>query len=177
MESVSRNESLSAGAPARLICSRCGAFSDSVERVLTSSLCPGCAARQRERQQGIKLYPSGYLWAIGILVNGTVAAVLSALNWSRVGQPKRAQTAWILAGVCLAVSVVVISAGSGMFVVTVASLVTLRTVLDGWKPLYEEHRRIGGRRASLVLPVVVLMGVLVAGSVAFALVMPDATLE
>jgi hypothetical protein len=178
MESVAGNEGAPAVEPPRIICPRCGAFTESVERVLEATLCPSCAVRERERQQDIKLYPSGYLWTLGILGNGAIAAVLSALNWSRVRRPERAQTAGIVAGVCLVVSVVAaIIPRKTSVIITVMSVISTKTVLEGWKPLYEAHRRMGGRRASLMLPIVVLLGVFVVAVIVYAIAEADTDVE
>ncbi len=141
-----------------LVCERCGAFAPALEKVFRRPICPACAARVREEHRGIKLYPAGYLWAVGLLGNGAIAAALGAINWSRVREPKRARSAWILTAFCFTVSVMAVAAGRSWsrFVMLLASVLATQPVLEGWKSLYAEHRRLGGRRASLVLPVAVV---------------------
>jgi hypothetical protein len=53
----------------------------------------------------------------------------------------------------------------------------IQPVVQGWKPLYDEHRRLGGRRASLALPIAIVLGLILALAIGYALVAPDAEAE
>jgi hypothetical protein len=154
-----------------IACERCGTFVAYAERVFRRPLCADCAARVREERRRIKLYPAGYLWALGILGNGAIAAVLGAINWSRVNEPKRARSAWILAAFCLAVSAMGVAAGRpySRVVGLLASLMATQPVLEGWRSLYAEHRRLGGGRASLLLPVAIIAGPMLAAAALYSI--------
>jgi len=128
----------------------------------------------KERQRGIKLYPPGYLWAVGLLGNGAAASVLAALNWSRIGNQRRAKGAWAMAVGCMIVSAIAVSLPQGQLPITAfVSFLATQRATDGWKPIFDEHLAAGGKRASLLFPILVVALVVLAIAFALALVLPD----
>jgi hypothetical protein len=144
------------------VCSRCGSFAQELLTFGEQRLCVDCSNRFVEQQRQVKLYPAGYLWAVGLLGNGAISSLLAALNWKRLGQPERARTAWMLTALCLGVSVVTIAVPAlPRVMIFVVSLAATRQVVEGLGPLYDEHRARGGRRASLMLPMLAVVALFI----------------
>ena len=100
---------------------------------------------------------------LGVLTNGLFSSSLAALNWSRIGEKQRAQSAWVLAGGCLVVTVLTIVIPKFPApLVMVASITATRQSVANWKPIFDNHTRLGGRRASILLALAVIVGLLVA---------------
>jgi hypothetical protein len=145
---------------APLVCDRCGAFTAGVSQVWAQKVCDACATRLRSDHAQVGLYPSGFIWAIGVLTNGTFSCALAALNWRRVGNPARAKTAWLMMAGCLIATILtlVIPKMPGALVL-VASITGTRQALEGWKIAYDDHKRHGGKTASLLLAIAAIVGI------------------
>lgn len=139
-------------------CERCGTFlPGSPLRARASRVCAPCASLLRKQ---LPLYPYVYLNVVGMLLHFALAAVLSAINWRRLGDRERMWNAsivavfgvlWLLAGLALGIR--------GGFLV-LANIVGARVATQGLREPCEKHWRAGGTKANRLWPVLIAIGVL-----------------
>ena len=115
---------------------------------------------QPPQPRSVRLYPVGYIWAWGMLANATLAGIFAAINWKRLGDRTRF---WLAVGVSvlgLVASALWIALEVG---VRPTPFLLINGVLTGvacWglQRRYQKHRAGGGDRASLLLPVLIAVG-------------------
>jgi hypothetical protein len=136
-------------------------------KVWERRVCESCAALLR---QETRLYPYEYILALGILGNFAFAAVLSAINWKRMGDKVRMRNAILLAVLGVGWLVFMVAKdvkGGGCVVNIIGSLVAAQGLKEGWA----EHKKAQGARANLLWPLLIgVFGGLAAGmGIAFGL--------
>jgi uncharacterized membrane protein YeaQ/YmgE (transglycosylase-associated protein family) len=145
----------SADVGAQVPCPRCGTFLSGVPvKVWERRVCESCATLLREEA---RLYPYAYIMALGILGNFGFAAILSAINWKRLGDRSRMRNAIIvavLAGGWIAFLLAKDVSGGGLFINIIGSVMAAQGMKEAW----EEHRKADGARANLVWPLVIGLG-------------------
>lgn len=138
-------------------CERCGSFiQGEPEQVGVREVCAACAPLLRKE---LRLYPTWYVYVLGIVLNFTLAGVLSAINWKRLGDRVRMRNSLLIAafGVVWTTLVVVFEfrAGGGIII----NIIGTRVAAQALESAYDQHKRAGGPRANLLWPVVILAGV------------------
>jgi hypothetical protein len=119
-------------------------------------LCETCAPLLRKE---IRLYPPWYVYVWGILINFSIAAILSALNWKRLGDRSRMRNASIMAAFGVAWTALVVAlefnAGGGLIINIIGTNVAAQALSSE----YEQHKQQGGARANLLWPLASALGV------------------
>lgn len=154
----------------QLACDRCGTFvaSSEVSSIGPRRVCRACAAVLRKE---IKLYPYAYVLVMGLLGNFAIAAVLSALNWRRLGDKERTRISLVVAGLGLVWIVALLWFDLGRLGFP-ANIGGTLAVTNGFNKIYAQHRKEGGARANMLWPVLILIGLFalaVAGYVGYAM--------
>lgn len=150
-----------------LPCERCGTFIQGAPQLIGErQLCESCAPLLRKE---LRLYPTWYVYTWGILINCTIAGVLAAINWKRLGDKARMRNALIVAAVGFVWSTFVVimdfQARSMLSIVHVVATAVAAQALD---QAYKSHKRQGGARANLLWPVGVVLGILVPVALAYS---------
>jgi len=152
-------------------CERCGTFvQGEPERVGVREVCAACASLLRKE---LRLYPTWYVYVLGIVLNFTLAGVLSAINWKRLGDRIRMRNSLLIAafGALWTTLVVVFEfrAGGGIII----NIIGTRVAAQALESAYDQHKRAGGPRANLLWPILITAGLLalvvVAAAVYYAL--------
>ncbi len=139
------------------VCARCGTFLSEGAR---GPECDACRERQEAARRTRGLYPRWYVLTLGILVNFTIAGVLAALNWRALGDRVRMRNAWIVAAIGAVASAVVITSEVGrlgLLLNVIGSVVAAQ----GLEPVLKAHFEAGGKRASLLKPVGLILAALI----------------
>jgi hypothetical protein len=137
-------------------CDRCGTFLREEPILVGSrSVCSACATALRQEQ---KLYPYGYILALGVLGNFAVGGVLAALCWKRLEDRTRMWTAAAVAGAGVIWLVVLLVFEPVVRLALPLNVVGTFAALGPYKHTWLQHRRAGGARANLLLPVVITIG-------------------
>lgn len=153
--------------PSPLPCERCG-YAPPSARVAVGGrrVCTLCAEHlAREARPAPPLWPTFYVFAMGVL-SPIAPPVLAAINWWRLGEPRRVKSAVVLALAALATSI-----GQSVAVFenlpheeqipfTLANLLIALFSTIALAPRYAEHRERGGPRANLLVPVLASMVVM-----------------
>ena len=149
---------------ASAVCGRCGAFvvPESLQRHGDAGYCPECHARLLASLRELRLYPVWYLWVITLLGNFTAAAVLAAISWQRLNHRVNFLVSVIVAGagviaVFLLLLVPHAMPPTGMSLAI--NIVGTAIVSRGLGARYKAHRALGGGRASLLWPVLIVLAV------------------
>jgi hypothetical protein len=130
-------------------------------------VCAECVSRSAK---DLRLYPHGYVVAIGILANPVVAAILMAINYSRLGDRDRVRQMAITAvvlGVVLAIWLALPTAPTWL-------ALPIGVAISTWlaRPYRETWHRLkaaGAQRANVFLPIVfVVFGVVALGAIVVA---------
>lgn len=109
-----------------------------------------------------RLWPVGYIWGVGVLLNGVTASILCALNWKRLGDDRRAREAWIIAGVGAAAMVGVITIPKvPAFAGLVLSILMTKQVIRGLEVPWRTHKAQSGPVANRLVPILATIGGLV----------------
>jgi hypothetical protein len=149
----------------QVACTRCGTFitGPSAFELGSRRWCADCV---KLLVRDVRLWPVGYVIAVGVLLNFVSAAVLMALNWGRLGEPTRARMAWVVTVLGLGVFAVIVAkdtpTGFGYGVNVGVTLALVQAFRAPWKTL----KAAGVRRANLWLPV--LLTVIIATAFAIA---------
>ena len=138
-------------------CERCGTFvQGEPERVGVREVCAACASLLRKE---LRLYPTWYVYVLGILLNFTLAGVLSAINWKRLGDRIRMRNSLLIAAFGVVWTTLVVGfefrAGGGIII----NIIGTRVAAQALESAYDQHKRAGGPRANLLWPVVILAGI------------------
>ncbi|WNG44992.1 hypothetical protein F0U60_13450 [Archangium minus] len=152
-------------------CDRCGTFVQGApEQIGPRRVCEACAALLRKE---IRLYPTWYIYLWGVLLNFTIAGVLSAINWKRLGDRTRMRNSVLVAVFGVAWTALVLflqfKMGAGLFINVIGSRVAAQSLQD----VYEQHKKAGGARANLLWPLVISVGVFVLLVIAVTLLIGD----
>lgn len=144
-------------------------------------LCAACGERVLQEIRSTRLWPVGYLWIVGVLLNGALAAVLAAINWRRLEDQERSRTAWIYAGLGLAgtIAIVALPSAPTSLSVVISTIVT-KLAVAGLDVPWRTHKEQGGKVANRLLPVVITVAAVVAvmaGYVGIELALGDAVLD
>lgn len=156
-------------------CERCGTFTEETVKVGARKVCAPCSALLRKE---LRLYPYVYMNVVGSLLNFTIAAVLSAINWKRLGEPERMLKALIIGGFGVAWTVAVMVFDISTIVTLALGIALTRVATQGLKEPCEEHWKAGGARANRLWPLLITFGLFAAVlgvvvAVAYAADIPD----
>ncbi len=146
-----------AGAPLapQTVCDRCGAFVATGEALVLRGArrCPSCFERGRAELKAVKLYANWYIWVCGLLFGPILFGPMAAVNWHRLGRPRRRNQ--VLLGMVLGLVLMgvanVLSGREELRLVGRAmrypvSIPLLFFFTAGMKPELDEHLAAGGRR-------------------------------
>lgn len=156
-------------------CDRCGTFVQGApEQIGPRRVCEACAALLRKE---IRLYPTWYIYVWGVLLNFTVAGILSAINWKRLGDRTRMRNSVLVAVFGAAWTALVLflqfRAGAGLLINIIGTRVATQALSD----VYEQHKKAGGVRANMLWPVVIGVGGFVLLVIAAALLLDDTDMQ
>jgi hypothetical protein len=130
-------------------CERCGTFvQGKPEQVGVREVCAACAPLLR---QELRLYPTWYVYVLGIGLNFTLAGVLSAINWKRLGDRTRMRNSLIVTALAVACSGLMLAYDNRVFS-ALTNLIGTGVAAQALGPAYEQHRKAGGARANLFWP-------------------------
>ncbi len=125
-------------------------------------LCAACGERIKQEIQSTRLWPVGYIWGVGVLLNGVTGAILSALNWKRLGDERRAREAWTIAGIGAAAFVAIIAIPKVPGVLgMVVSIAMTRHAVKGLEVPWSTHKAQSGPVANRLLPILATLGGLI----------------
>ncbi|HEY0093772.1 MAG TPA: hypothetical protein VGB96_05585 [Archangium sp.] len=155
-------------------CERCGTFLQGKPRnVGVRRVCETCASLLRKQ---LRLYPTWYVSALGILINFTLAGALSAINWNRLGDRSRMRNALVITAAGVLWSMLIMARSyevddglTGRMLSLVINLVATQVAAQALKPEYAQHVQQGGARANLLWPLLIGIGTIVAVGQAFDL--------
>jgi hypothetical protein len=160
-------------------CPRCGSFVDPAElvkfivggRTGVAAFCASCVERLRVEHRTLKLYPFGYLGAVGVLLTYALAGVTAGINWHRLGNDRRARICYAISATVVPL-VVLLSRFPVIpsLIVMSVNLTLTAVVCEGLKAPLALHKQLGGPRASLLLPIVSMAASVVAIGVFVGLV-------
>jgi hypothetical protein len=156
----------------QLSCTRCGTFlaGPSAFELRDRRWCADCV---KVLARDLRLWPAGYIVAIGVLLNFVSAAVLMALNWQRLGELRRARVAWVVSLVGFGVFTVIVAKDTPTgFGYGVNVGVTLALV-QAWRAPWKTLKAAGVRPANRWLPMVLTVIIAVMFSVAVLAVTGD----
>ncbi|HEX8824557.1 MAG TPA: hypothetical protein VF794_31840 [Archangium sp.] len=137
-------------------CERCGTFiQGEPQQIGVRQVCESCAPLLRKE---LRLYPTWYVYVLGIVLNFTLAGILSAINWKRLGDKTRMRNSLIITafGVAWSTLVVVFEFKAGGGIIT--NIIGTRVAAQALAGVYDEHKKAGGARANLLWPLVSLVG-------------------
>jgi hypothetical protein len=137
-------------------CERCGTFTQAPVKVGARELCDACASLLRNET---RLYPYVYTNVVGILLNPSVAAILSALNWKRLGDRERTRNALILGVFAIAWTIVSMAFDIPYSIIFFVGVAATRIATLGLKEPLEAHWQAGGSRANRLWPVLITLGI------------------
>ncbi len=141
--------------PQFLPCTRCGTFAKARLTLLEKHRwCEGCTALLAKE---LRLWPYGYLVAVGALLNFVPAAVMLALNWRRLQLPARARGMWIAAGLGYLLLAVLIVADSAPGIQCGINAVITFIMARSYAPVWKELKGAGFKRANVVLPILLTL--------------------
>lgn len=157
-------------APVPSTCERCGGFhGDAAVLLRGKRLCAACGERVLREIRSARLWPLGYLWVVGVLLGGAVAAVLAALNWRRLGEAERSRNAWIYAGLGVAGTTAIVALQKAPASLNVLfSIAVTKLAVNGFEVPWRTHKEQGGQVANRVLPILITLAVVVAVGVIYA---------
>jgi hypothetical protein len=144
----------------KAVCDRCGGFASGLTALGDRNVCEACFARFAKE---VRLYPHGYVVGIGTLANPVAAAVLMAINYSRLGDAKRRRT-MIIAAVgllLLVVGYVMLPFNPPSFVVLPVGLVISSVLARPYRETWRRLKAAGAGRANVLVPVAVVVAVVV----------------
>lgn len=100
------------------------------------------------------------MWALGLVLTLALGAGLAAINWQRLGERKKAVTAWVTAAV--GVGIVLLAAlapvGSTFRALMLgANACGMGLVTSMYAPFWNLHREVGGARANRVIPLIIFL--------------------
>ncbi|PTL78527.1 hypothetical protein [Vitiosangium sp. GDMCC 1.1324] len=141
---------------ARVPCERCGTFLLGAPRKIgPRRVCKACARLLRDE---IALYPTGYIYVWGILINVTFAGIFAAINWKRLGNRTRMWNAVIVAVCGVVWTLIAINLPNIACAGFIINLIGTRIAAQTLDEEYERHKKEGGARASLLWPVIISLG-------------------
>lgn len=152
-------------------CERCGTFiQEEPRKVDVHLLCETCAPLLRKE---IRLYPTWYVFVLGIVVNFTIASALSAINWKRLGDRTRMRNASILAVCGVAWTVLVMGlefkAKGGYILTNIINIIGTTVAAQALDGAYKQHKQQGGSRANLLWPPLIAVSAILAVGISYDL--------
>ncbi len=137
-------------------CERCGTFVQGEPvQVGVRRVCEACAPLLRKE---LRLYPTWYVYVLGIVINFTLAGVLSAINWKRLGDRTRMRNSLLIAAFGAIWTTLVVAfefrPGGGIII----NIIGARVAAQALDSAYQQHKRAGGARANLLWPLLVIAG-------------------